>query len=246
MADTTLFVIPHAGGSAMGYMNFKRLLDDSVSLVPLELAGRGKRIKEPCFDDIEKCAEDLFEKHKDEFKKGNYAFFGHSLGSLIAFALSRILKVNGYPDPIQIFFSGRQAPCVNMSEIVGCYAGLNDEEFINKFTSFSALPEALMNNKELITFILPILRSDICMAENYHPVYKDGVLSCDITILSGINDLLVSGQNIDLWRKCTTGKLEAFTFNGSHFYFNDAEQRKLLCDIINKKLAINSEVLKNV
>ena len=39
-----------------------------------------------------------------------YAFFGHSMGAMIAFDLARWLRRNGLPAPVQLFVSGRPAP----------------------------------------------------------------------------------------------------------------------------------------
>ena len=66
MPKLRLYFIPHAGGSAMGYMAMKRFIQiDGLELVPLELAGRGSRIKEPCLITVKDAVEDLFHRIKD-------------------------------------------------------------------------------------------------------------------------------------------------------------------------------------
>ena len=93
MRKIKLFFIPHAGGSAMGYMVMKHQLDLSVmEPVPLELAGRGQRIKEPAFTDLLACMEDLYSCMKPQIQDCQYAVFGHSLGSMLVFELVRHLE----------------------------------------------------------------------------------------------------------------------------------------------------------
>ena len=87
-----LFFLPHAGGSAMGYMSFKRFLDGSlINPIPLELPGRGKLIKEKPINNTSKCVSFLFDSIKDIICDSQYAFFGHSLGSILTYELIKLI-----------------------------------------------------------------------------------------------------------------------------------------------------------
>ncbi|MDD7294054.1 MAG: thioesterase, partial [Oscillospiraceae bacterium] len=59
-----LMILPHAGGSARGYCTLKKYLPTEIELIPLELAGRGSRMKEACFEDLSLCVADIL-KHCD-------------------------------------------------------------------------------------------------------------------------------------------------------------------------------------
>ncbi len=46
MDKITLFCIPYAGGSAVIYSKGEKYIDACIEIVPVELAGRGKRFDE--------------------------------------------------------------------------------------------------------------------------------------------------------------------------------------------------------
>lgn len=218
MPKIKLYFIPHAGGSAMGYMTIKRFLDlEYIEPIPLEPAGRGKRMYEPLFHEVRDSANDLFETIKEEIKDSEYAIFGHSLGSLLAFELAHIIRKNGYPAPKHIFFSGRVQP--NLALSIEPLSHLTDENFLRQFRFGKALPEELLQNKDLLHMILPILRADVYMAENYS---VDGypTLDCDISAFYGTEDIMVNEKQMSEWANVTTGNCIIRSFSGDHFYFN--------------------------
>lgn len=63
MEKMRLLCLPYAGGSAASiYLPWKRKLKEEVEVIPLELAGRGKRIKEPLLQSVDEMVTDLIEK----------------------------------------------------------------------------------------------------------------------------------------------------------------------------------------
>ena len=85
---TTLFGIPHAGGSAMYYTQLKHFLPDHVDFHPLEMAGRGRRSREPLATSMETIGKDLFERMAPVARTSPYAIFGHSMGGHGALTLA--------------------------------------------------------------------------------------------------------------------------------------------------------------
>lgn len=236
MPEINLCFFAHAGSSARGYSSFKKLLDPSVKPVPLELAGRGSRLNEPRFTDVELCAGDIFVKNREIFENGNYAFFGHSLGSIISYEVAKLIKKCGLPSPMHIFFSGRPAPHSKYISTISGVSSQSDEDFVKAFSVYGGLPETIINNQEMLKMILPILRDDVTMADNYHPVITEPELDCDITVLYGHGDQIYSGEDINLWEECTSGKCSSLGFDGNHFYFNIPENKLAICEYINKTL----------
>lgn len=236
MDDIKLCFVPHAGGSAISYTNFKKFLSSDIKPVPFELAGRGKRMTEECFTDVVKCAEDLFEQNINIFESGNYAIFGHSLGTIISFELASIIKHNGLPSPLHMFFSGRSAPQSEKISVLSGVSELSDEEFIDKFSVYGAIPEIIMKNHDILNMVLKIMRADVAMADSYCPSQSMPVLDCNISVFYGYEDKIYSGQDIDLWSACTTGKCSSYGFEGDHFYYIKPIIKQEVCNIINKIL----------
>src|ERR1700738_4611092 len=107
-----LFCLPYAGGSEVIYYKWKKYLHPSIQLIPIQLKGRGKRFSEIFYENIEEAVDDIFENVKDKIVDDDYAIYGHSMGSLLAYELYyKISKLN-LKKPKHIFFSGYKAPSI--------------------------------------------------------------------------------------------------------------------------------------
>ncbi|MBR3772525.1 MAG: thioesterase [Clostridium sp.] len=233
MSKIKLFFIPHAGGSAMGYLVMKRYLDvTKIEPVPLELAGRGQRIKESCYTDITSCIKDLYQNLKPQIAEGDYAIFGHSLGALLSYELVQYVRKKGDKLPVCIFFSGRIAPDADFP-VSGISAIEDEDEFLSQFGLFQPLPKEMLENKQITKLMLPILRADVTMAEEYQ-YQKEKPLTQDIYIFHGENDILLTSEGIEAWNHATTKQTTIVPFPGDHFYFK--ENPKMVMERVNEVL----------
>jgi len=203
MSKIKLYYIPHAGGSAMGYMRMKSYLNnDFIEPIPLELAGRGKRISEPCFTDGQECAKDLKEKLEELNCDSDFAIFGHSLGCALAFEVADILQRENKKMPVCVFLSGRDAPCGKIS--IPKISQYPDEIFLKRFNELQAIPTE-WNNPKIMELMIPILRADVQMSEKGDNQLGKKLI-CDISILYGEEDVLVDKSCITDWSNFTTEK----------------------------------------
>ena len=89
-----LFCFPYAGGGASVYRGWASDLPDFVEVCPVQLPGREGRFREPAFTRLGPLVEALTESLRPCLDRP-FAFFGHSLGALVAFELSRRLRREG-------------------------------------------------------------------------------------------------------------------------------------------------------
>lgn len=108
-ATMRLFCFPYAGGTTHTYRSWQGLLPESIDVAPVHLPGRGQRLSEPPLQRLSEIVEALGPEVVPYFDKP-FAFFGHSMGALIAFELARWLRKNHKVMPAQVFLSGRKAP----------------------------------------------------------------------------------------------------------------------------------------
>ncbi|MBP5431355.1 alpha/beta fold hydrolase [Ruminococcus sp.] len=229
-----LFFLPHAGGSAKSYSSFKRFLPKELTVVPMELSGRFTRPSEPLLDTIPDCVTDLINKHS-ELLRGDYALFGHSMGTALVTELVRQAKKNGLAMPCHIFLSGKNPP----DEDIHCFEHIknaSDEEIVSFFTKNSLSSDVPVPDHALVKLLNRILCTDVRMAEGYRATPEDVKFPCDITALYGIEDPLMQRTDMQGWNRFTDGKCEVIPFSGDHFYFN--EHKEEVCSIIKKKLHI--------
>ena len=104
MSKIKLFCFPYAGGSAAVYNRWKEYLNPEIELRPVELSGRGERMDEPLYTNMEDLIEDVFQLLEGEFEESEYALLGHSMGAMIIYELSRKIIDNNLKLPLHIFF----------------------------------------------------------------------------------------------------------------------------------------------
>jgi len=217
-ANVRLFCFPFAGGNAMSYRTWANFLPKEIEVCPIELPGRGSRLREKPVTQLETMikaiAADLF----PFFNNKPYAIFGHSMGALIGFELIRYLRKMQAQEPVHLFVSGHIAPHVpyNRQPIYD----LPDAEFVTELRKLNGTPQAVLDNDELMQLLIPILRADFAANETY--VYEDDIpLNCPITAFGGLQDKDVSRADIEAWQKHTSSSFSMYMLPGDHFFLQN-------------------------
>lgn len=218
MKNTKLFCFPYAGGSSAIYEKWRKKLDPSIELIPIEYAGRGKRFSIFPYESINEMVEDAsqyIQKYLDETT--NYSFFGHSMGALIAYELSHKLNKLKYATPLHIFFSGKIPPHItNNYKLIHA---LGDDEFKKELFKLGGTPIEVLENEILMNIYLPILRSDFKAVEKYVYHEKISKLNCNLTILYSKDDILTLNK-LEEWQQHTKKKCTFLEFSGGHFFIS--------------------------
>ncbi len=228
-----LFCLPYAGGSESIYYGWKKYLNPSIQLEAIELKGRGKRYNEDFYETLDEAVEDIFTNIKNKIVDDDYAIYGHSMGSLLAYELYYKIIDMGYRKPRHIFFSGYEAPSV-IKKRENTYT-LPDNDFINKVMELGGTPEEVMNNKELLELFLPIIRSDFKILETYNHEQREDKIQCDVSILNGKRDS-INLQEILAWKNHVGKGFRVYNFEGDHFYINNNVEN--IINVINGTLII--------
>jgi surfactin synthase thioesterase subunit len=232
MKKLKLFCFPYAGGSAAVFNSWRRYLHKNIELNAIELAGRGKRIYDPLYGNIHEAVEEIFNRIKDKLNEGPYAFFGHSMGGIIAYELAQKVRHLNVNQPVHLFFSGRGAPHLP-SEDEEPYWKLPDDEFKEKILELGGTPKAFFEHPELLEVFLPVLKNDFKIAEKYEPPRKIEPLDGDITVFIGKEEEVKPGQ-MDGWKDHSGQLCSIHYFPGNHFFIH--EETKKLINIINNIL----------
>ncbi|WP_367387264.1 thioesterase domain-containing protein [Bacillus vallismortis] len=230
-----LFCLPYAGGSETTYYQWDHYLNQSINLCPVSLKGRGKRFNEPFYECLEDAIEDIFESIKDKLKENEYAIFGHSMGSLLAYELYYKIKKMGFHQPKHIFFSGYRSPEMKKKEII---YNLPNKQFKEKIIELGGIPEELVNNDDLFDVFIPVLKSDIKIVETYKYKEREDKISCGISVLNGLNDNITL-ENLMSWKKHTDKSFQLHHFEGNHFFINHNAEN--IVSLINQTLAAEKE-----
>lgn len=212
-----LFCLPYAGGSKVIYYKWKDIINN-IQVEPIELKGRGTKYGEGYYTDFEDAVNDVYLNIKDEIINNEYAIFGHSMGSLLAFELYYKIVENGGKIPKHIFFSGYGAPyCTRIKKTIH---NLSDHEFMNEVIKLGGTPIEVAENDELCELVTPILKNDFRILELYEYKNRSNPIECDITVLNGSKDTLTFEQ-LNGWKRHSAKNTKIITFEGNHFFINN-------------------------
>lgn len=230
-----IFALPFGGGSKYSYRALERLVPDNFEWETIELPGRGARMQEPLLTDIHAMVEDIFRQIRSRLHKMEYLVYGHSIGTLLAYELTKKITMAGLRRPLGLFLTGREAPSTkNELKIADC----EKNAFWKNVQELGGLPEEILGNTELKDFFEPILRSDFKAIENYLYQPMDQPLPVPIFIRFGIEEGLSDADIYD-WQKETLFMLDAQVVPGNHFFiFQHPEQ--IMLQIIAAFLAMKS------
>ncbi len=222
-----LFAFSYAGGGASAFRQWNKILPPKIDSCAVQLPGREMRFAEPKLTRFSATIDAIVEALRPSLERP-FAFFGHSLGGMLAFETARSLRRLNAPAPLHLFISGCSAPQVR--EPHDEYTKLSDAEFIQSVRRFGGMPDEVLQNAELLELFLPTLRADFSVFETYDYV-QDAALDCPITAFGGLDDAETSQDHLLAWNIHTTKAFRVSMFPGNHFFLNTA-QNELLAEIV--------------
>ncbi len=221
MKKIKLFCFSYAGGSSIFYHQWANDFDERIQIIPVEIPGHGIRMEEDLLDTIDDIAELIFEELKSEWEENSYAFFGHSMGTIIITELMYKILEYHYPKPLHIFMSGRFSPDRQEKQKI---AYLPDEQLCRELVSLGGTPEELLEDKEMLEFFLPVIRKDYQCVESYQFSHPKGIWQNNMSIFYGDEDKEVEEIGYDGWTEFTSGSCDFYKFPGGHFFIHSDRQ----------------------
>lgn len=216
-ADFKVFCFPYAGGGPSVFMPWAALLPDSVELWCASLPGRGVRFAEQPIASPGVLIDSLLADLAPRLDRP-YAFFGHSMGGLIALELTLRLKRAQYPAPRKLWLSACTPP--HLPPSWEAMSHLPEAEFLSRLSQLGGTPPALLANHEFMTMLLPALRADFSFCEQYRG--RDcPPLDPPLSVFAGSGDTMAPPEALTHWQAFSRHPLEQTVFEGDHFFLND-------------------------
>ncbi|MEH2316139.1 thioesterase II family protein [Nostoc sp.] len=222
-ANLRLFCFPYAGGSAAIFRTWPNNLPSNVEVCAVEYPGRGRQIKSAPLTRLEPLVEAIAPVLLPYLDKP-FAFFGYSMGGLVSFELTRLLRSQYSLAPFHLFISARRAPQIPLTKAP--LHVLSDPDLQDELHSLNGTPKAVLESPELMQMFLPILRADFAVLETYIYTQKQP-LKCPITVFGGLQDQEVSHEDLQAWQEQTIATFSLQMFDGDHFFIH-SHQNSLL------------------
>ncbi len=246
-ARMRLYCFAYAGGTAAVYAPGARLLAPEIEVYAVELPGHGTRMGEEPLDDVAAMAQQLLPQVCDiQVDQRPFAFYGHSLGAVIAYETALALQelerieqrmcISATPRPLltlqHLFVGAARAP--HLPPVLPPLSHLDEEAFLAGVQQrYGGISEAVLAEPELLEMILPPMRADFAAYEKYRHRVR-GRLTCPLTAFAGSRDPVVSETAVAAWADHTSGPFRFHAIPGDHFFL--AEHREQVLGIVSRSL----------
>ncbi len=210
-----LVCFPHSGSGPGIFSKWSKLFPEYVEIFAVHLPHRERRYLEPAVTGFSEVADAVIAELAG-MPSLPTAFYGHSLGAILAFETVREFEMKGLR-PLGFFAAGRRGPRKSDPQVD--ISKISDEKLLEGLagiygTFLDRTPGALDK-----FYVIPI-RDDIELSQNYR--YKvSHSLSCPITVFCGAMDAAVDVKDAGCWMDETSGAFRLRTFPGGHFFVHD-------------------------
>jgi medium-chain acyl-[acyl-carrier-protein] hydrolase len=224
-----VFCFPYAGSGIIAYRNWAAGLPLDIEICPIQLPGRGHRIRQPLFTECSALVTTL-ENDVKAYADKPFVFFGHSMGALLAFEVAR--RLGSREGPLHLFVSGRSAPQIPRRH-KRKLSDLPDGELLQELRRLDGTPSQILARPEMVKEMLPVLRADFSVVESYS-YQATPPLTCPISAYAGSEDAIIK-QDVEAWSRQTTSTFSFTAFPGGHFFIQTSQ--RLLLEVLRRELS---------
>ncbi|MDP9649637.1 thioesterase II family protein [Paraburkholderia caledonica] len=212
-----LVCFPHAGAGASIYHAWTSMLPSCVGIYGVQLAGREQRAAEPFvvhWTDLVAEISDALAGWDDK----PYAFYGHSLGGLIAYEVAAALQRRGGAMPRILVAGGAYAP----SAVCKAHTQFEDEKtLLHVVRRLGGVADELMADADFARYFLPVIAADFTLFNRYTYDPSHGALECDVAALHGTDDVDHGRVSTLRWREHAGRGFCLDEVPGGHFFHRE-------------------------
>lgn len=214
-----LVCLPFGGSGTAFFHPWADLASDRFEVLPLRLPGRERLIDVAPYRDAHLATDGLLADLLAELPRpARVVLFGHSVGAVLAYELAHRLRAEPEITVLRLVVSGSPEPGTQRTLRA---TGLPDDAFLERVREIAGYSHEAMAVPDLRELLLPTLRADVEMHEDYLPSTLEP-LPVPITALRGVDDRLVPVEQADAWRQVTSAGFELVELPGGHMYLVDA------------------------
>ena len=217
-----LVCIPCAGYGASFYNGWQKIFGDYAEVLQIQLPGHESRISEPLITDCAEAASGIAQALYPYVSEGEFSVFGHSMGGILAYEVSKKLTEMGCCPEV----------CFISSTSIEDWSGvtpslqLSDGDFFERVSRFGGIDKdsEILKYPEFRSVFMKILRADFSIIESYE--YDGEKLSCPVLCMCGDSDPMETLENMKSWENYTDcGDIRYIRYSGDHFYLKDQPEK---------------------
>jgi surfactin synthase thioesterase subunit len=225
-----LFLFHHAGGSHLLYRGWEENFPADWEVCPLDAPGRGRLHDLPPRESAGALV-DYFRDQLSSWLDQPFAFFGHSMGALIAYELTRRLLSEGLPTPAWLGISSCGSPRPDLWNTGRSRHTLSDADLRRWLAGVGGTPTELLENDDLWRIFRPMFRSDFKVVDTWRPDPQAPPLTVPLSVFGADDDPVVGREALEAWADHAEQFLGLHLYEGDHFYLR-THQRPLAQQIV--------------
>ncbi len=217
MEPVYVYSFPFAAGSRYSYHPLVQTSPDWLRWIPLDYAGRGRRLFEPPMTVLTDIVTDLKTQILAR-PKTSFAFYGHSMGSLVAYLVTVELMREQQPLPQHLFLSGRSGACIPERQRHALQ--MSRDEMVAELQRMDGDLSLLLRNPKQFDRYEQVLRADMAALDSYQYVsISPDQLPMPATVFVGSADTCTPEQ-AQLWQQEFREPVAVHVLAGGHFFID--------------------------
>lgn len=237
-----LVCFPYAGAGASAFRGWADAAPDALEVCLVQLPGRENRLREAALTSVADVVAGLASE-LEPFCDLPFAFFGHSMGAIVAFETVRQLRRSGTRLPDAMFVSASRAPQLPWPHPP--VRSLDDLSLLGVLNQrYDSVPAVVLQDPELRELLTPAVRADMTVVETY--VYNsEAPFDFPLVAFGGDDDRMVGRSELEQWNAQTTGSFRLRMLAGNHLFLQP-RRADLLAEIAEAMSVHGGEVAEFV
>ncbi|WP_179862533.1 thioesterase II family protein [Bacillus wiedmannii] len=214
-----IIFLPFAGGYSNSFRFVTPFIPEDWNIISFDPPGHGPNITSLLNDQ-----SILLEWYLAQLRPiitENTIIMGHSLGGMMAYLVAQVLAAEGNPVK-QLVISATTTP--NFVQERSKVAHIDDDLLLNYVIALGGIPKELLEQKDILRYLLPVFRADFSVLESVEPLNEDNKLNIPTLLFSGQYDSVSPVTEVDEWRRFTDVKKHVEFPDGHMFILNYANQ----------------------